>query len=129
MASVEAALIAALLADAEVSALATGGVFIGGGRQGAGYPYITVQRISTVGSGHLTGPSDLDWPRFQIDAWAETGLSAINTAEAIRLAIDSIPIAGSPTFTAIFQDQSGPAPDAETRGFRVSSDYLLFHAR
>ncbi len=129
MASLEAALIAALKADAGVLALAESRVFVAGARQGEEYPYVTVQRISTQTAEHLNGPSDLDWPRIQIDCWDGKALTALNLGEAIRAAIDNIEKAGDPIFTATFQDQRGPAPDEETRNFRVSQDYFVFHAR
>lgn len=130
MASIEAALIAALIADAGVSAKVGSRVFIHGGRQGAAYPYITLQRISTQGAAHLDGASNLDWPMFQIDAWSSaSALEALEAAEAVRLAIDHVEFAGPPAFEATFQDQRGPAPDEETRNFRVSQDYLVFHER
>lgn len=130
MASLEAALIAALTANAGVSALVVSRVFIAGGRQGSEYPYVTLQRISTQGAGHLDGPSNLDWPRVQIDVWGTTGLSVLNVAEAIRTAIDGITVSSlGLAFDATFQDQRGPAPDEETRNFRVSQDYLVFHSR
>lgn len=127
--SIEAALIAALKADAGVSALVSTRVFLAGARQGAAYPYITIQRVSTVGSAPLDGPSTLDWPQFQIDVWAVKATDALSAGEAVRTAIDGIHTAGSPAFTATFQDQRGPAPDEESRNFRVSQDYLLWHER
>ena len=123
-------MIAALTANAGVSALVVSRVFIAGGRQGSEYPYVTLQRISTQGAGHLDGPSNLDWPRVQIDVWSPKGLDALNVAEAIRTAIDSVTVTAlGLAFSATFQDQRGPAPDEETRNFRVSQDYLIFHAR
>jgi len=130
MASIDAALIAALTGAAGVTALAGKRVFVAGARQGAEYPYVTIQRISTQGAGHLDGPSNLDWPRFQIDAWGVTAISALDLAEAIRVAIDGVTTtAGGYIFSATFQDQRGPSPDEETRNFRVSTDYFLFHGR
>ncbi|WP_257556417.1 DUF3168 domain-containing protein [Sphingobium sp. CFD-2] len=129
MASAETALAAALSADAGFAAQADGRIFPAGGRQGVTYPYATYQRISTTGAKFLDGASNLDWPRFQIDSWGRTALEAIALAEAIRAAIDNVTIAGDPRITATFQDQSGPAPDEETRNFRVSQDYLIFHER
>jgi len=129
MASPEAALIAALTANAGVSALAGGRVFIAGARQGATYPYVTIQRIVTAGAVHLDGPADLEWPLFQIDCWATKAADALALGEAIR-AIDAVEItAGGLTFTATLQDQRGPAPDEETRNFRVSQDYRFWHER
>lgn len=129
MASIEAALVAALMADAGVVALAAGRVAIAGGTQGTAYPYVTVQRISTPGTPTLIAASTLDYPRFQVDCWGADALSALNLGEAVRSALDHVTIAGDPEFTATFQDQSGPAPDEETRKFRVSQDYFLWHER
>ena len=130
MANPEAALIAALKTDAAVAALVGGRVFIAGARQGADYPYLTVQRISTEGAAYLDGAADLEWPRFQVDAWSGQALEALELMQAVRAAIDAIEItAAGLTFTATFQDQRGPAPDEETRNFRVSHDYLIWHER
>jgi hypothetical protein len=130
MATPEAALIAALQAAPNVAALAGGRVFVAGARQGTDYPYVTVQRISTAGAAYLDGPSNLEWPRFQIDAWSTKASEALALGEAIRGVIDAIELtAGGLTFHATFQDQRGPAPDEETRNFRLSSDYLIWHER
>lgn len=129
MASVEAALIAALKASSGVGGVVGARVFIVGGRQGAEYPYVTIQRISTAGARRLDGANTLEWPRFQVSSWGATALDALNTAEAVRLAIDNITVAGDPTITATFQNQDGPEPDPETRNFRVLQDYFVFHSR
>lgn len=130
MASPEAALIAALKANAGVAALVGTRVFIAGGRQGTDYPYVTIQRIATAGAAHLDGPSNLDWPLFQVDCWSTEALAALNVSLAVRSAIDGVAItATDPDIYAVFQDQRGPAPDEETRNFRVSQDYHVFHER
>lgn len=130
MASAEAAVIAALKADAAIAAIVGSRVFIAGGREGSQYPYLTVQRISTPVASHLDGAATLQWPRFQIDAWAVKALEALEIGEAVRTAIDAIELtAGGLTFTATFQDQRGPAPDDETKVFRVSQDYFIWHER
>lgn len=130
MASPEAALIAALTGAAGVSAVLGSRVFIRGGRQGVVYPYATIQRISTQGEAHLDGPSNLDHPRFQIDCWGTTAVSASDAAEAVRVAIDGVASTGAGlTFNATFQDQRGPAPDEETHNYSVSQDYFIWHGR
>jgi hypothetical protein len=130
MATIEAALVAALTAETTVSALVGSRVFPVGAAQNKVYPYVTYQRISTQGAPHLTGPSNLDWPRFQIDVWGTTALSALTAAEAIRTFIDSVERTGAGlSFTATFQDQRGPDIDEETKNFRVSSDYFFWHQR
>jgi hypothetical protein len=130
MASPEAAVIAALKANAGVSALAGTRVFIWGGQQGSTYPYVAIQRITTGNSGSLDSPSNLDWPLMQIDCWSPKATEALAVAEAVRSAIDGVQITTtSPQFHAVFQDQRGPAPDDDTRNFRVSQDYHVYHER
>lgn len=129
MASPEAALVAALIAEASVSALVGARVFVFGGRQGAAYPYVTLQRISTSGAAFLDGASNLDWPRIQIDSWAESPDSARAVADAIRAFLDQQEhTAGGLTFLASLQDDRSDV-DGDTRKFRVSQDYLIFHER
>lgn len=130
MASLEAALIAALVATPGVTTLVGSRVFVKGGRQGTTYPYITVQRITTSGAGHLDGASNLDWPLMQIESWDPVATTASNVSDAVRTAIDSNELtAAGLTFSATFQDQQGPFADEETRNFRVLQDYLVFHER
>ncbi|MFZ5745276.1 MAG: DUF3168 domain-containing protein [Pseudomonadota bacterium] len=130
MAAVEEALVAVLSADAGVTALAAARIFPAGGRQGAAYPYATFQRISTSGAGHLDGPSNLDWPRLQIDCWAETAPAAMALAEAVNSALDGQALNGAGLdFYATRQDLRGPSADEQTRKFRVSIDYYLWHER
>lgn len=130
MATIEAALVAALTAETTVSALVGSRVFPPGGRQGSAYPYVIYQRISTQGAAYLDGPANLEWPRIQIDVWGTTAKSASDAAEAIRTFIDNVERSGAGvTFTATFQDQRGPDIDEETRNFRVSQDFFLWHQR
>jgi hypothetical protein len=130
MATIEAALVAALTAETTVSALVGSRVLPVGGGQNKVYPYVTYQRISTQGAAYLDGPSNLDWPRFQIDVWGTTALSALTAAEAIRTFLDSIERSGAGlSFIATFQDQRGPDVDEETRNSRVSQDYFFWHSR
>lgn len=105
-------------------------MFVSGGQQSAEYPYVTVQRIVTPGARILDGAANLEWPTVQIDVWSPKGLASLNASEAIRTALDNRTIEQSGvTFTPTFQDQRGPAPDEETRNFRVSQDYTVFHER
>ena len=130
MTSVEEALLAALNASDAVATAASGGIFIVGGRDIVDYPHLTIRRIVTTGAAHLDGPATLEWPLFQIDAWAETALAALQLGEAVRAAIDNVPASGADKdFLATLQDQRGPEPDPEVRVFKVSQDYLIFHER
>jgi hypothetical protein len=78
----------------------------------------------------LDGPSDLDWPRFQIDFWGTSALAALAAAEAVRNFLDGVERSGAGlSFVATFQDQRGPEVDEETRNARVSQDYFIWHER
>ena len=126
MTSIEAAIKAIL----DTATVASGGVFIAGGRDATDYPHVTIARIATAGAAHLDGPATLEWPLVQIDCWAQTALAALDTGEAVRASIDGIGAIGAgKAIYASLQDQRGPAPDEDTRTFRVSQDYLVFHER
>lgn len=128
MATPEAALAAALLGEATVSALVDD-VFPVGGRQGPAGTYATFQRIDTNSSDHLDGPGTLDWPRLQLNIWADKALDARNAAEAIRTFLNKQErTAAGLTFTASLQADFGDFDEA-TRKHRVVQDYLIFHTR
>jgi Protein of unknown function (DUF3168) len=129
MATIEAALTAALTAEATVSALVGTRVFPVGGRQGATYPYVVWQKISTQGEPYLDGPSNLDHPRFQIDIYATSALDALTAAEAIRTFLDCQQRSGAGlSFYATFQDGRSDF-DLETGNFRASQDYFIWYGR
>jgi hypothetical protein len=133
MASIEAALTAAVTGDATLAGLLGTRFFLIGARQGVAYPYATYQRISTAGAAYLDGDANLEWPRFQIDVWAKTALEALDIAEAIRAFLCPTPTVertgAGLRFTASFQDQRGPTLDDESRNFGVSQDYYLTYGR
>ncbi len=133
MATIEAALTAALTGDATVSGLIGTRFFPVGARQGTTYPYVTYQRISTEGAAFLDGDANLEWPRFQIDVWSPKALEALTVAEAIRAFLCPTPTVDRTgaglSFCASFQDQRGPTKDEETTNFGCSADYLFFYGR
>jgi hypothetical protein len=133
MATIEAALTAAVTGDAIVSGRIGTRFFLMGSAQAKTYPYGTYDRISTAGAAHLDGDASLEWPRFQIDVWAETALEALEIADAIRAFLCPTPsverTGAGVRFTASFQDQRGPEIDEESRNFRCSQDYLIWYGR
>lgn len=130
MASIEEALVAAVQAAGGVTALIGNRFFLAGSRQGAVYPYATYQRISTAGAATLDGTSTLDWPRMQIDVWAEKPADAIAASEALRAALDGQSLSGAGIdFYPTLQDLRGPAADEVTQKFNVQQDYYLWHER
>lgn len=129
MATIEEALVAAVLAEDSITDLIVQR-FYPVGEQQAHYPYATWQRVSTQGAGHLDGTSNLDWPRFQIDVWGASALEALTVAEAMRTFLDRVERSGADlVFYGEFEDQRGPAFDIDTRHWGVSQDYFLWHAR
>lgn len=100
-----------------------------GTRQDVAYPYVTYQRINTRGAGHLSGASNLDWPRFQLNVWGDTYSSARAVADALRTLLDRVEhTAAGLTVEATFQDERSEFSEA-TRKPGVSQDYLVWHSR
>jgi len=133
MATLEAALVAAVIGEETIAARIGDRFFPIGGRQKVPYPYVTYQRITTSGAEYLDGDATLEWPRFQVDTWSPDADEAQEIAEAIRAFLcptPSVPIAAAGlSFTASFQDQRGPTLDETTRNFGCSQDYFLTYLR
>ena len=87
--SMQADLMARLLADAGVSALVATRIYADVAPQGAALPYITTQVISTAHTHHLAGGSRVAQSRVQIDVWASAASSREAIAEAIRQSLMS----------------------------------------
>lgn len=80
--------------------------------QGAGLPAIAYQQISGPREHNVSGPIGWVRARYQITAWADTYLDAIDLATAIRVAVDgySGTIAGL-VIDHIFVVDEGDVPD------------------
>lgn len=133
MATIEAALTAAVTGDPTVGGLIGARFFLFGSRQNPDPPYATYQRISTPGAAFLDGDANLEWPRFQIDVWSKDPLESLTIAEAIRAFLCPTPSANRTgagiSFSASFQDQDSPEIDEITRNFRCRQDYFLTYSR
>lgn len=125
MALAETMLVSALKADAGFGALAGDGIYPIGGTSGKPLPHATYQRISTTGTGHLTGGGTTDQVRMQISCWAATALAALELAASVRDCIE--PAEGEAI--GIFITQQGAALDEDTRQWGVSSDYFIWQER
>lgn len=128
----EEALIAYLLADSGVAAIADDRVFPGRRPQGAGLPNVILQRISGAPEYADDGEAGLAGPRFQIDCWAETYTDAKLLARAVTARISAF--AG--TMGAIevqhieLEDERDfplDAGDPVARPFRTGLDFLVWH--
>lgn len=125
MALAEAMLASALEADTGFGALAGDRVFPAGGTTGKALPNAAYQRITTTGTGHLTGGGSLDQVRMTVTAWATNALAALELAMAIRDCIAPEEGDGIATFIT----QQGATLDVETRHWGVPSDYFIWQER
>lgn len=121
----EEMLVAALLADSGVVAIVGDRVAPAGGLVSGEPAAISYQRISTVGSNHLTGGGSLDTVRVQLSCWATDALGSLTLAETAR---DVIAPADAPGI-ATFQGQQGPTKDLETGQWGTVSDYFIMQER
>lgn len=91
-------------------------------------PYVTFQRISTPRIRDLKGLSGLAYPRFQIDAWATSRLSAKEVIDAVRAAFDgqSGNTSGIAVKAVSIQDEAADI-DAESGLYRARADFYIWH--
>jgi hypothetical protein len=124
-----------LLDDAAISAA------VGGTRvfplvlpQGIIDTSIVYTRISGIGDHHMQGPSGLNRPRYQIDAWAESIDDAIVLADQIKQRIDGFsgtmlfgasPQSGVDIRGIFFVDEREDF-DNDAHLYRVSRDYMIW---
>jgi hypothetical protein len=73
---IEAQIRAILAVDNGVKALVAARIYCGVLPQNPVYPALTIQPITHDPDNDLAGPSDLQWDRLQIDAWASTYAAA-----------------------------------------------------
>tara|TARA_R110000868_G_scaffold100109_1_gene275265 strand:+ start:14912 stop:15292 length:381 start_codon:yes stop_codon:yes gene_type:complete len=125
MAFAEVMLVSALEADTGFNGLAEDRIFPAAGTTGKALPNASYQRVSTTGTGDLTGGGSLDQVRLQVTSWAETALAALELAKAIRDCIAPEDDIGIATFIT----QQGATLDEETRHWGVPSDYFIWQER
>jgi hypothetical protein len=123
---IESAVRAVLLADPAVTAL------VGAGAeariyplilpQGAAFPALTYQRVSSVTQYAQDGPG-LARQRIQIDAWAMTYRAAKDLARAVRSALEGHR-AGN--IQGVFVDPERDFYEADTRLYRASTDFYVW---
>lgn len=97
-------------------------------------PCLTYQRISTprILTHDTSGASNLAYPRFQFDAWADTYEVAKSITDVVRAALNgktgNIGSGGYiVTIQASLVDAEEPEIDPEINLFRSRSDYVIWH--
>lgn len=126
--SINSRLFSRLSADAGVSAL----VFASGiyriypvqVPQDAQYPAVVYQTVNNTPINHLTGESDLQNDRVQIDCYAESSDQAHALADAIKAAMQG----DANNFKAVRVSRNDIPFDDDTKLHRVSIDYSIWYA-
>ncbi len=92
------------------------------------YPAVTYQRISGPRIRSHTGPSNLAYPRFQLDCYGATYLSAKASATALRVALDGYKgLMGTVAVGSVLLMDDRDDYDPATRIWRVSLDFIIGH--
>lgn len=91
--------------------------------QGASYPCLTYQRISTPSESSLSGPSGLTYPRVQVGCWATNYSAATDLGEAVRKALSGSQLANSAAIRVLDVRQSY---EPEPKLFRVDLDFEIW---
>lgn len=128
MASLTRALTSLLLSDADVSGVVGNRVhWLVLPRSVTGRPYLNLQIISGVHDYHLAGATGLVTSRVQVDAWADSHLSAHEAAAAAKALLSGYHgTHAGVVFQGVFiqseRDRMGNTTGGESQLFRVSVD-------
>ena len=98
--------------------------------ENATLPFLVFQRISGPRVPDLAGPTGLAQPRFQVDAYSESYLTAKNVATQVRLALDgySATVDGVMIHGVTFVDERDLFESAtDPKLHRVSMDFRVSH--
>ncbi len=130
----EEALIARLLADTGVAAIAGARVFPGSRPQGAALPAVVLNQISGGPLYADDGEVGLEQARIQIDCWAESYAAAKLLARAVTASLSAFEgTVGATTFQFIEldieQDLREGGGDAASYPFRTALDFLVWAER
>jgi hypothetical protein len=91
---------------------------------------IVLAKVSSVPAYHASGQSDLADSRVQVDCYAETALTALSIARAVKAAIPKAPFTAGGIDFSLFQlseRQSYEDPTPSHRVHRVSIDFQVWH--
>ena len=126
-----------LNADNALTALVADDIYPIIAPQSAGFPRITIQRVSNTHERHLQGDSGLSRAMYQIDSWALNSPSAESVAESVRAALSgfisklmgtSSPVAVDSIFLIDEDDTiEGPVDGSDAPVFRIRQDYTVNH--
>jgi len=95
--------------------------------QGVTEPSIVYHLVSGIGDHTMQGPSGLNRPRLQLDAYAQSYDDAVELADLVKEALDGysglmsiVPVQGA------FFDTEREDYQSDVKLYRVSRDYLIW---
>jgi hypothetical protein len=116
--------VAAILADDDLSEIIDDRVFADIAPGSAPAPLIVYQQISEEGETMLDGSRDVLFPLVQFSCWATTKLGAITLAAALRNAIEGKNLDGDSNASLGFSNQESTR-DQQTKLFCEQIDYRV----
>jgi hypothetical protein len=133
MITIEEGLTAFLSANAGLTTLIGGRVYLMRIPQGATLPCLTYQRISTprVLTHDTSGSAGTAHPRFQFDAWGTTYTAVKGIADAARAALNgytgTMGSSNPVTVQAALIDDESPEFAPDVKLWRVRMDFIIWH--
>ena len=136
MSDIKTALYDLLAADGTVAGIVSTRIYHQAASTNADLPYIVIQRIGSIHDHHMTAATGLTRPSIQIDCWSTSSTLAQALAEAVREALDVY--RGTMGTDSLFvnvaslqgenDDYEIPRSDEEVTSYRVTQDWLIWHA-
>lgn len=125
------AIVAHLLADAGVSAIAATRVYAKSLPQSPTYPALVIHNVSGTSEHSQDGPSGLAEPRFQIDCFSPRKASSVLLVLAVQTALDgfqgTMGGGGGVSVDAVFVENRRDDYDDELEVHVDSRDFLIMH--
>jgi hypothetical protein len=125
-------LVAKLLADDGLAAVAADRIYWLDRPQADALPSITLQVISPGRSYTYAGSTGLSGPRVQADCWGASYLSAKQASRALLAAVEQPSTQGGTRFSAAFLESASDLPPEDLPGgataYRVSMDFIIWNA-
>lgn len=125
------AIVAHLLANAGVSALAGTRVYGKRAPQAPTYPLVVIHKISGPSEHSQDGPAGLATPRHQIDCMGKKISDAVGLGEAVRVAMDgfqgTLGGGGGVAVDAIFIEDRRDDYDDDLEVHVYSQDFQIWH--
>lgn len=125
----EETIVALLLNNAAIAQIAGKRVTWVEREQGAALPAVVLTKVSGVRDYNMDGPSGLVSSRVQADCWALKFKDSVRLGRAVRDALSGYRAGDTQgAFIEAERQSVEKEPDGATRYFRVSLDFMIWHA-